>query len=317
MNWRKYLFRAVVMPVARLPERWRYGVSDALARVMRRVVRYRRAVIDHNLAIAFPEKSDRERAAIRDAFYAHFVDVALEQTWLFTATPEQLLARTPMTNPEVFDRLAAAGRPVVIAAGHHNNYEMGAASLALQMAMPIAAIYAPLANPYFDERVRETRGKFGLQLWPRREVSRRARAWAEAGGSYAIGFAIDQSPRGGSRKWWLPFFGRTTAVAPGIEDFARRYDTAVAYIHMRRLRRGYYEYTVELVAERVGDLPPGAIVADVTARLEAVIRRDPVGWLWSHRRWKLSPERDRLPVDGVVHPPGGPATEPIGPSRSR
>lgn len=299
MNWRKYLFRLVVLPIARLPERARYRVSDGLALVLRRVVKYRRAVIDHNLAIAFPEKPPAERARIRDQFYAHFVDVALEQTWLFTATPEELLARTPMTNPEVLAQLGRQGRPVMIAAGHHNNYEMGAASLALQMNMPVAAIYAPLVNPYFDERVRETRGRFGLQLWSRREVRRRAEAYIARGGAYAIGFAIDQSPRGGARKWWVPFFGRPTATAIGIEHFARELGAAVAYISMRRLRRGYYDYTVELVTGDATDAKPGSIVAEVTRRLEEVIRRDPVGWLWSHRRWKLSPERDRLPTDGI------------------
>ena len=299
LNWRKHLFRLVVLPVARLPEGARYRFSDALAWVLRRLVKYRREVIDHNLAVAFPEKPPTERAAIRDAFYAHFVDVALEQTWLFTATADELLARAPMTNPELLDRLAREGRPVMIAAGHHNNYEMGAASLALQMSMPIAAIYAPLANPYFDERVRETRGRFGLALWPRGEVTRRAAAWAARGRAYAIGFAIDQSPRAGSRKWWVPFFGRSTATAIGIESFARRNDAAVAYISMRRLRRGYYDYTVELVVERAAGAPPGSIVAEVTRRLEEVVRRDPAGWLWSHRRWKLDPERHRLPGDGV------------------
>ena len=298
-NWRKYLFRLVVLPIARLPERARYRFSDALAWVLRRVVKYRRGVIDHNLAIAFPGKTPAERAALRDGFYAHFVDVALEQTWLFTATPAELLARTPMTNPELLHRLAREGRPVMIAAGHHNNYEMGAASLALQMNMPVAAIYAPLVNPYFDRRVRETRGRFGLELWPRPQVRRRLEEYRSRRGAYAIGFAIDQSPRAGARKWWVPFFGRPTATAGGVERFARDLDAAVVYIHMRRVRRGYYAYTVELVAERVGDAAPGSIVAEVTRRLEEVIRRDPVGWLWSHRRWKLDPARDRLAVDGI------------------
>ena len=302
MNWRKWLFRLVVLPVAGLPERWRYRLSDVIAYVLRSVVKYRRRVIDDNLTVAFPEKPPLERRAIRNAFYTHFVDVALEQTWLFRATEAELLARSRMVNPEIFERFHREGRPVMVASAHHNNYEMGAASLALQMSMPIAAIYAPLANPYFDERIRETRGRFGLRLWPRRATEQRAREWSERGGAYAIGFAIDQSPHAGRRKWWLPFFGRATATSGGIEAYARRYDAAVMYIYMERLARGRYRYTCEVVTEDPRAERPGYIVAEVTRRLEAVIRRDPVGWLWSHRRWKLDIARDWAPGDTRYDP---------------
>ena len=302
MNWRKWLFRLVVLPVASLPERARYALSDGIAYVLRSVVKYRRRVIEDNLTTAFPELSGAERGRIRDAFYTHFVDVALEQTWLFRATEAQLLERSRFTNPEVLDRFTAAGTPVMIASAHHNNYEMGAASLALQMSMPIAAIYAKLANPFFDERVRETRGRFGLTLWSRHVLRERAEAWRERGGAYAIGFAIDQSPHAGNRKWWVDFFGRPTAVSGGIETYARKHDAAVAYIYMERLRRGRYQYTVEVVSERARDEPPGAIVAKVTARLEEVLRADPVGWLWSHRRWKLNVD-DHFGPDDASYPP--------------
>jgi KDO2-lipid IV(A) lauroyltransferase len=194
----------------------------------------------------------------------------------------------------------------MIAAGHHNNYEMGAASLALQVGLPVAAIYAPLQNPYFDERIRETRGKFGLYLWPRGQVTKRAKEWAKEGKAFGIGFAFDQSPHAAKAKFWMPFFGRLTAVAPGLEVYAKRYDSAVIYINLERVSRGRYQYYMHLITENPRDQPSGAILREVNQRFEAVLRDDPVGWLWSHRRWKLDISRDLTERDEVFDAQGRP-----------
>ena len=297
VNWRKWLFILLVLPIARLPERLRYLLSDSLAWLLRSVIKYRRKVIDDNLLIAFPEKPLKELRQIRDKFYTHFTDIALEQTWLLTASKEQLLAKSKLVNPEVMDKFAKAGKSVMLAAGHHNNYEMGAASIAMQIPMPISVIYAPLANPYFDQRIRETRGKFGLALWPRGETSARAKTWSEKYEAFSIGFGFDQSPHSGKRKYWMPFFGRMTAMATGLESYSRKYDAAVIYIYVVRERRGQYKLIMQEVTADANSEPDGAILAKASAMLEEVIRKDPVGWLWSHRRWKLDAEKHQLDTD--------------------
>ncbi|MFK8055347.1 MAG: lysophospholipid acyltransferase family protein [Saprospiraceae bacterium] len=303
MNWRKWLFLLIVLPIARLPERLRYLLSDTLAWVLRSVVKYRRKVVEDNIAIAFPEKPAEERRDILNKFYTNFTDVALEQTWLLTATKEQLLAKSTLVNPEVVAKFAKEGRPVMLAAGHHNNYEIAVASIAMQMPMPLALIYAPVANPYFDERVRVTRGRFGLNLWPRGEASRRAKEWSEQYDSFSIGFAFDQSPHGAKRKYWMPFFGRPTAMATGLESYSRKYNAAVVYVSVERVRRGHYTMTMQEVTPDANAEPDGAILAKANAMLEEVLRKDPVGWLWSHRRWKLDIEKHRIDRDTVIEDP--------------
>ena len=300
MNWRKWLFILVVLPIARLPERMRYLLSDGLAWLLRSVIKYRRKVIDDNLTIAFPERSAEARKEIRDKFYKHFTDIALEQTWLLTASKEELLAKSKLVNPEVMDRFAGSGKNVMLAAGHHNNYEMGAASIAMQIPMPVSVIYAPLANPYFDERIRETRGKFGLRLWPRGETARLAKEWSEKYEEFSIGFGFDQSPHESKRKYWMPFFGRMTAMATGLETYSRKYDAAVIFIYVERVRRGQYKLFMQEVTADANAEPDGAILQKANAMLEEVLRRDPVGWLWSHRRWKLDIAKHRIDRDTVL-----------------
>jgi len=303
MNWRKWLFLLFVIPIARLPERLRYLLSDGLAWLLRSVVKYRRAVVEGNILIAFPERSLAERTEIRDKFYTNFTDVFLEQIWMLTASKEQLVARSTLLNPELMNQFAEAGRPVMLAAGHHNNYEVGSASIALQLPVPMALIYAPLANPYFDEKIRETRGKFDLNLWPRGETSQRMKVWSEKFDSFSVGFAFDQTPHAGKRKYWMPFFGRMTAMATGLETYSRKYNAAVVYVSVERVKRGHYTMTMQEVTPDANAEPDGAILAKASGFLEEVLRKDPAGWLWSHRRWKLELDQHQLDTDTIIEGP--------------
>ena len=300
--WKRALFWVALAPVTYAPRRVRYGIADAVAWLLRRVLRYRRGVIDGNLAIAFPERTPAERARIRDDFYANFADLILEQVWAFGAREAEVLAmfEIPPALPAAFERHRAAGRAVMVAAGHHNNYELGAAALALAIPQPMSVIYSPLANKLFDHRVRESRERFGAVLWPRGHVRELMRAWRERYASFAVGFALDQSPHRFRKKYWMPFFGRVTAVQPGLDLYARRLAAAVVFVSAERTGRGRYRLHVAEVCDDATALPPGEATRRATAHLEAAIRREPSGWFWSHRRWKLDPARDRAAGDEEV-----------------
>ena len=300
MNWRKWLFQLVVLPIAHLPTWARYGFSDFAAFVLRHVVKYRRKVIDANLALAFPEKSSGERKRIRNDFYTHFCDVALEQTWLFAADADEVTAVCKITNPEVPARFAGHGGLVSVCAGHYGNYEMAAATLGITVPYPVCAIYTPLVNPYFDERIRETRGKYGLLLWPKNQTKHLIKDWLAKEETFAVGFATDQSPAAAAPKYWFPFLGEMTAHSRGVETYSRKHAAPVLFAWCDRVRRGVYTYTFRVVSEDASLEEPGAIIKRQARILEEVIRREPANWLWSHRRWKLSLKRDLHERDVVL-----------------
>lgn len=300
--WKRALFWVALAPIMYAPRWLRYRFADFVAWLCRDVIKYRRGVIDGNLAIAFPERSDVERAAIRDGFYTNFGDLIAEQIWAFGAGESEVLAmyEAPPALAETFARHRAAGRPVMLAAGHHNNYELGAAALGLHIGMELAVIYSPMANKFFDHRARESRARFGMRLWPRAEVRARVAEWAAQRACFVIGFAFDQSPHPQRRKYWLPFFGRRTAVHKGLEAYARELSAAVVYASAERLGRGRYRLHFTEICEDASALPEGEALLRATGEMEATIRREPAGWFWSHRRWKLDPERDRVAGDADV-----------------
>jgi KDO2-lipid IV(A) lauroyltransferase len=67
---------------------------------------------------------------------------------------------------------------------------------------------------------------------------------------------------------------------------ANRYNTAVLYYEIRRVKRGYYEVDVTLITENAAETADMEITEAHVRLLEETIRRNPQYWLWSHRRWK-------------------------------
>jgi KDO2-lipid IV(A) lauroyltransferase len=106
----------------------------------------------------------------------------------------------------------------------------------------------------------------------------------------AIGFLADQVPRTSPEKHWMEFLGQDTAFFMGPELLARALRSPACIVRMRRLERGRYELEFEPLNVAGEKLPNGELTARYARALEAWIRKDPAGWWWSHRRWKLRRE---------------------------
>ena len=81
----------------------------------------------------------------------------------------------------------------------------------------------------------------------------------------------------------------------GTEKYAREYDYPVVFGWVKKLRRGYYEITFELIADKPAESPHGAISEKHTRMLEEEILSQPQYWLWTHRRWKRERPED-IPI---------------------
>ena len=70
----------------------------------------------------------------------------------------------------------------------------------------------------------------------------------------------------------------------------KRMNQAVFYANVRRVRRGYYECTMELITREPQKYKDFDLTEEYFRRLETSIRRDPAIYLWSHNRWKRTHE---------------------------
>lgn len=76
-----------------LPFRLFYWFSDGIYYLVYYGIGYRKKIVRHNLSIALPHLSDKERLAIEKKFYQHMCDVFLEMIKTISISSEEMKKR--------------------------------------------------------------------------------------------------------------------------------------------------------------------------------------------------------------------------------
>lgn len=272
--------------ISKLPYALFYKVSDVAFFLVYFVIGYRKKVVKQNLELAFPEKSEDEILQIRKDFYKHFCDLFLEMAKTISISKEELIERFVLKNPEEIKRIEALKKSYVIMMGHYNSYEW-VTSIQLQgVKYNAVGIYKKIKNPYFDKMIRESRGKFGVEMVDKDEVLRRMIYDKRQGSLANYGMIADQAPKGGKSKYWRDFMGHRVPVFIGSEVAAKKLDLNVVYLKIEKVKRGFYEAEVIPITENPKSIPDYGITDIYFDLLEKQIRENPQNYLWSHKRWK-------------------------------
>ncbi len=243
----------------------------------------RRSVIRDNLRRSFPDMDAAALQLLRREFIARQAEIIAEAVYGAYISSDELRARVRIVNPALLET-AAPPRPVVLAAGHQANFEWMLLRVSADLGASLLALYKPMRNAWMEARFRRLRTRFGANLVPAKSVLRELAKFREA---RAIGIVADQVPRTSPEKLWLEFLHQDTAFYMGPELLARALRSPAAYVSMRRIARGSYEIELQPLNEPGEKLASGQLTERYARALERDIRRDPAGWWWSHRRWKL------------------------------
>lgn len=295
----RILYYLILLPLSRLPLGVLHKLADFLYWVLYRGFGYRTKVVFNNLRNSFPDKNEQEIRAIADEFYRFFFDLIVETIRLFSMSKEELLERCRVNDIEVFDRYAKEGKQVIIAGGHYCNWELAAMAICIQIPHTGVAIYHPLKNKFLNEKLQQSRSRFGMEMVPTRDVKTFYAANHQR--SIATIFGTDQAPSNPHNAYWTMFLNQETPVFLGAERYALQYDCPVIFLKVKRLKRGYLEVNAELVCAKPHQTQVGEISESHTRVLEKVIQERPEYWLWTHRRWKRTRPAE-MPLHGVVDP---------------
>ncbi|MBM3918117.1 MAG: lysophospholipid acyltransferase family protein [Sphingomonadales bacterium] len=266
-----------------------YRLSDLLFPLIYYIMRYRRGLVWQNLVRSFPEKNLHQIRAIEKGYYQYLGDQFVETLKAFRMDDKELRQRVTLENPEILSGIFERGQSVMHLLGHHANWEWYAKILAMNMKHTLWFVYKPLNQDGFEHLLAGMRQTNGIEVIPMKEVSRRLTAGPER--PVCCYFGADQSPTAYNRFMWIPFLHQPTAVFLGAEELAKRHNMAVVYGSMRRMKRGHYSISMELLTDHPADLEPGEITRWHTAALERLLQDQPQYWLWSHNRWKLNPNQ--------------------------
>jgi KDO2-lipid IV(A) lauroyltransferase len=263
-----------------------YLFSDLVYFFLYYIFGYRKNIIYDNIRKSFPELQESEIKKLVRLSYKNLSDILVESFKGFTMTKGQIKRHHKVINPEVFDKYYDEGISIIALPNHYGNWEWGAMSPSLYSRHRIVALYKPLSNKYLDGFVRKNRSRTGAYL---ESIYKTAKIFQEftTGEPSLFILASDQSPSNAKKAHWVKFLGRDTAFLHGPETYARKHNLPVFFVDIQRVKRGFYELELIPLTEKPDELAPGELTQMYAAKLEAVIRKKPENWLWSHRRWKL------------------------------
>jgi KDO2-lipid IV(A) lauroyltransferase len=265
-----------------------YFISDIFFVIIYYLVGYRRKVVQQNLENAFPEKTIQERRQIERKFYRHFADLIVETIKTISISPEELSRRVVPTNPNIVEYLLKIDKSIIAVAGHYCNWEMAALNVTAVTDKKFMIIYKPLSNSIFDRFFIKVRSRFrGIPVAMKMVFRKMVELKNEATITVLLG---DQTPVKHDATYFTNFLNQPTAVFLGPEKMAKTLDCMVVFYDMRKVKRGYYNYTVIPLVDDAKKTEPYEITKAHVRYLDSVIREEPQYWLWSHRRWKFKPE---------------------------
>ena len=287
------LLELILRMISRLHLGILYGIADVLFVLSYFLFRGGRKVTLRNLTRSFPDLNRRaiDRVARRSA--RHTVSILIEMVKAMTISDTEIRRRMKFRNPEVIHRYHEDNKSVLILASHHCNWEWLLLSLSLSYKVKFDALYEPLNISVFDSILKEVRSRFGANL-----VSAKGgiKGLIKTDANVRmVGIVGDQGPGLEERKYWAQFLNQDTPFFQSIQSIATLLRYPVVFARVIRVRRGYYEVTLEEIASPPYGKDTQVIDAFIDA-LESHIREYPTEWLWAYRRWKY----DRS-VDDVQH----------------
>ena len=289
-----FLLSACLKLLSRIPWPVLYVLSDALAFVAHRVVRYRRGVVTTNLARSFPEKSPAEIRQLTRAFYRNLSDVVVEILKAFTISEEDLKKRVVFRELELLEQCHARKQSVILLAAHQGNWEWLLLAGCLQLPFPVDAVYKPLKNPVMDTIMRRMRARFGGQPISKSQVLREVLRRRDQVRATAL--VADQTPALNVARHWVDFMHQKTGFYRAVEQLPKAVNYPVFFVRMKRRRRGYYEATFVPVGSPPYDKDSMSILPRYALEAQRMIEEQPANWLWSHKRWKHQPNPNDLIV---------------------
>lgn len=279
--------------ISLLPFCVHYFFSDLLQLLLFHVVKYRRKVVHENMRSCFPDKTDQELLALERNFYAHFCDLIVEQVKYFSISEKEMKKRMTFKNLEAPNESCRNGRSCAFFLGHYCNWEWIASTPMWvdERYVKCAQLYHPLENKALDRIMGYIRGRFGGVNIPVEQSLRHIVKCRKDGQEVIVGFIADQVPLYTNIHYWTNFLNHPqTPVFSGAEKIIKMFNMDVYFLHVRKVKRGYYEVDCQLMMRDSKNAPEFAITELYTRLLEQNILEDPALWLWTHRRWKRTYE---------------------------
>ncbi|MCR6480671.1 lipid A biosynthesis acyltransferase [Variovorax sp. ZS18.2.2] len=264
------------------------GFSKILGRLLHTIAVPRRRVVDRNLALCFPEKSEAERRAIARETFVFVAQSWLDRSWLWHAPEKVVASRLKIVGSASEIREIAEGdTPMILFAPHFYGLDAAATALTMHTARPSATIYTTQRDPMVDDWIREGRTRFGdVAALNRVDGIKPVLSGLRKGG---LLYLLPDMDFGRDQTIFVPFYGVQAATVPSLSRFARLGRAKVVPV-VAKLTPGGYEIEVKSAWQNFPTDDVEADTALMNERLQGYIDAMPSQYYWVHRRFKTRPD---------------------------
>lgn len=270
--------------LSRLPLGVLYALTDGLYVLVYHIWRFRRELSLSNLRNSLPDKSAVELELIARQAYRNACNMIAEILKGAVIGEQELRRRVRILNVDALARFTQAGQSVIMLASHHCNWEWLLLAGCLEPGIRVDAVYKPLRVAAIDRFILEMRSRFGGNPIPVSDFLTAVRR--RRGAARVLALVADQTPPWNDEKHWTRFLNQDTAFFVGADRIARIMRAPVFFVGIRRVRRGYYEARLQLLAEAPYSGTSESIIERYARAAEAHITEHPADWLWMYRKWK-------------------------------
>lgn len=284
--------KLVLMTLGLLPPRTAYRVGQSFGKIAYRVAGNLRRTGAINLGLAFPEKTEEERAKLlRECFDSLGRELGLFSQLRSRSSEEikQLVETEGWENLE--NARAERGNRLIYVTGHLGAWEMTSFGISL-LGYPFTFLVRRIDNPLIEQLVDEVRTKFGNKTIDKLAAARSMVKLLRSG-EEALGLLTDLNTLD-DEAIFVDFFGVPAATTFVVAKLAVRTNTPlVPFFAPWSEEKGKYLLIAEppILPECTGDEEADVrrLTIEITRRVENQIRQFPGQWLWIHKRWKTRP----------------------------
>lgn len=281
------LFKAFACVMNLLPVRVALDFGRVLGFVGYRLGGSRRRLALSNIRRAFGDSlSDDEVRGIAAGMFRSLGMMVVEFVRLGGVNKAYIDKYVSFEGLEHLEHAVKRGKGAVCLTAHYDNWELLNAALSMR-GFPMGVVARPLDNPYLNSYTVAVRSSFGGHVIDKTNALRGMLGLLKDNG--VLGILLDQ--RSSTKEGvMVDFFGTPASTSKGLAAIARKTDTVVIPVFIRRLNGPYHK--VECM-EPVRLASTGDKIEDMkentqrfTRAIEDYIRRYPDQWFWLHSRWE-------------------------------
>lgn len=294
MKWYQHicleLLWGLFLVISITPRCFKYYILKPFLALLLILSHYRYKVIAENMAKSFPEKSKQEIRRLVRNYYIHLAEVAVDIISLVGASERRKDRAVNWVNAkEVTERLN--GKDWIAVGAHYGCWEYLPLWSRKQMCNTFMSVYHPMSNVVFDCLfLRLRKYSENITTVPMKSTITYYLRNRNKGKGIILGLLSDQSPNLRADTHWFRFLNQDTAFIDGAESIAMKFRIPILFAYTKRVAPGRYEVMLEEIYDGKEDVPQHEITQRYATRLEEMIKEQPELWMWSHKRWKHTPE---------------------------